>query len=65
MAQGHDSLDFTTIPESKGIPRAVIVLALIGVVGVFIIGGAVAFSAAHGHVWPALQSMRIDLTKGH
>ena len=63
MHDKPEGIDFSTVPESSGIPKAVIALVVFGVIAVFTIGGSVIFNAGLGHVWPALESIRIDLSK--
>jgi len=63
MHESREPIDFSTIPQSGGIPKAVIVLAIVGVLAVFAIGTGVVMNAGFGHVWPSLESLRIDLSK--
>jgi hypothetical protein len=59
----HDDeyLDFSKVPESKGIPPMLHRIAAIGIVCIFIIGGAVVMLAGYGHEWPAQNTLRMDL----
>jgi len=61
ITHDHERLDFTKIPESKGIPKAAIWVLFIGMFGIFFMGGYSAQSAGYNHKWPAAQSMRMDL----
>ncbi len=63
MHDKPEGIDFSTVPQSGGIPKAVIVLVVFGVIAVFSIGAGVIFNAGFGHVWPSLESLRIDLSK--
>ena len=63
MHDKPEGIDFSSVPQSGGIPKAVVALVIFGVIAVFTIGGSVIFNAGFGHVWPSLESLRIDLTK--
>ena len=60
----YEGWSFDQVPESGGIPKSVIFIALFGVLSVFIIGGAVVANAQWNHVWPAAQSQRAPLGQG-
>ena len=72
----HDYLDFTKVPESKGIPTSVRLIASIGVLGVFIMGGLSIGMSGFGHcadatssascpntytAWPSEKTLRMPL----
>ena len=59
----HESerLDFTAVPESKGIKRPSFIILAIGLLGIFMMGGLSIFWAGYNHKWPAATSMRMDL----
>lgn len=52
-----------SVPQSKGIPSFLPIIALIGLIGIFAIGTGVVLNAGWGHIWPSLQSTRINLVK--
>ena len=54
-------IDFSVVPQSKGVSHTTIVITLLGILGIFIIGGLVIGFASYGHVWPSEKSLRIDL----
>ncbi len=60
----HESerLDFTTIPESKGIRKPAFIVLAIGLIGIFCVGGLSIKFAGYGHCWPSTTSMRMSLT---
>ena len=60
--EGHVQLDEHGLPVSSGFPVAVRVLASIGLVAIFIMGGLVAATAGANHVWPSLDSTKIPLS---
>ena len=49
------------IPVSSGIPSFVRILATIGLVVIFIMGGLVIGTSWAGHVWPSQDSLKIPL----
>ncbi|NNM98982.1 MAG: hypothetical protein HKL91_04175 [Candidatus Eremiobacteraeota bacterium] len=61
MHEKPATIDFSSVPESGGIPKAVIALVVFGVIAVFTIGGSVIFNAGFHHLWPSLESLRIKL----
>jgi hypothetical protein len=58
----YDKKDSRGVPVSKGIPSIVHVAGMIGVVVIFIIGGSVILTSGWGHLWPAQQVQRADLS---
>ena len=60
----HDSeyLDFSKVPESRGVPKMLYYIVSVGVVGIFCIGAAVVFNAGYGHHWPYNTTERVPLT---
>ncbi|MDH2909484.1 MAG: hypothetical protein PXZ07_05135 [Candidatus Eremiobacteraeota bacterium] len=61
MHDKPETIDFSSVPESAGIPKAVIALVVFGVIAVFTIGGSVILNAGFHHHWPSLESLRIKL----
>lgn len=59
----HDSeyLDFTHVPESKGIRKPTYYVLAIGLFGIFMMGFLSIFFAGFGHIWPSQKTMRMDL----
>lgn len=57
----YDPLDERGVPTSRGIPKAVQVAVIIGVLVIFAVGGYTLGWAGYGHVWPSTQSLRIPL----
>lgn len=57
----YDVHDDRGVPVSKGVPVAVRVTAVIGIVVVFVILGLVIGAAAFGHAWPSSTSTTIPL----
>jgi len=61
MIEHQDAIDFTYVPQSKGLGRGTIVILAIGLLIIFAIGGSVAFLSGYGHMWPSNTSMRMNL----
>lgn len=61
IVKDSEYLDFKTVPQSKGIPSGIFILALVGLVGIFIVGGFSAFMSGYGHTWPAEKTQRMPL----
>ena len=61
IVRDDEYLDFSKVPESRGVPRMVYYVAVIGIVGIFLIGGATVLNSSWGHHWPANTTLRIDL----
>lgn len=56
-----ERLDFSQIPQSRGIPPMLYRLVFIGVIGIFIVGGSVIWNAHYGHQWPSNTTERTPL----
>lgn len=61
IVRDDERLDFSKVPESRGVPTMVYYVAVIGLVGIFFIGGASVMSSGWGHHWPANTTLRIPL----
>jgi len=59
----HDSeyLDFSKVPESRGIPKMLYYVVTVGIIGIFAVGAGVVFNAGYGHHWPSLTTTRAPL----
>lgn len=60
----HESerLDFTRVPSSRGIPKRVYLVLVIGLLGIFTMGYLSVIMAGFGHMWPANSTMRAAMT---
>ncbi len=56
----HESerLDFTRIPSSKGIPKRVYLILVVGLLGIFTMGYLSVTMSGFGHMWPANATVR-------
>ncbi len=57
----YDPLDERGVPASRGIPMAVRIATLIGVLAIFAIGADTLIYAGYGHAWPTTKTLRIPL----
>lgn len=57
----YDIKDDRGVPVSRGVPMAVRISAVIGILAIFVIGGFTAKLAAYGHQWPAERTLRMNL----
>jgi hypothetical protein len=63
MIEHQDTVDFSVVPQSQGLNTPTKIILVTGVLMIFAIGGFSAFLSGYQHVWPANQSLRIDLGK--
>lgn len=61
IVKDSEYLDFSKVPQSKGVPNGIYILAVIGLVGIFIMGALSAFMSSSGHTWPSEKSLRMPL----
>jgi hypothetical protein len=61
----EEYLDFSRVPQSRGVPQVLVVSGLIGLLMIFMIGAASCLYSGYGHHWPAPTSMRVDLGTLH
>jgi hypothetical protein len=54
-------LDFSKVPESRGIPQALYRVAVVALLIIFAIGGAVCMMSGYGHHWPSNTTLRVPL----
>jgi hypothetical protein len=61
IVQEDERLDFSKVPQSRGIPPMLYRLIAIGIVGIFAVGFSVVWNAGYGHHWPAATTVRAPL----
>jgi hypothetical protein len=62
MIVGEDErLDFSKVPESRGIPPFLYRVVAVGILVIFLIGGSVVMMSGYGHHWPSNTTLRIPL----
>jgi hypothetical protein len=57
----YDPVDERGVPVSRGVPRAVQIAAIIGILAIFWVGAYTIQWAGYGHLWPSVNSLRIPL----
>ena len=61
IVHDKDYIDFSVVPKSQGMSKAGYVFIIVGIIGIFIMGGLSVKLAGWGHVWPSEKTQRIDL----
>jgi hypothetical protein len=61
----EEYLDFSRVPESRGVPKVLVVSGLVGLLMIFMIGAASCLYSGYGHKWPATRTLRADLGPFH
>ncbi len=57
----YDPVDERGVPQSRGIPKAVQIAVMIGIIAIFAVGWWTLRYAGYGHNWPWQKSLRITL----
>lgn len=61
IIRDDEYLDLNKVPESRGIPTALYRVAVVGLLIIFAIGGAVCMMSGYGHHWPSNTTVRVPL----
>jgi hypothetical protein len=61
IARDDEYLDFSTVPESRGIPPFLYRVVAIGLLIIFSIGASVCLLSGYGHHWPSNTTLRVPL----
>ena len=56
-----DYIYFSAVPQSQGMSKAGYVFIVLGIIGIFIMGGLSVKSSGYGHIWPSERTQRVDL----
>jgi hypothetical protein len=62
IVRDDEYLDFSQVPESKGVPTGIYRLVALALVVIFAIGASVCLMSGYGHHWPAITTERVDLS---
>lgn len=65
IASEEEYLDFSRVPQTRGVPKVLVISGLVGLLMIFMIGAASCLFSGYGHHWPATSSMRVDLGTLH
>ncbi len=61
IVREDERLDFSKVPESRGIPNFLYRVAAVGLVIIFAIGASVCLLSGYGHHWPSNTTLRVNL----
>jgi hypothetical protein len=61
IIRDDEYLDFSKVPESRGIPTAIYRIVVVGLLIIFAIGASVCLMSGYGHHWPANTTLRVPL----
>jgi hypothetical protein len=61
IVEDNEYLDFTSVPESKGVGKGTYLVVVTGIIGIFVVGFLTVIMSGYGHIWPSEKTMRMDL----
>ncbi len=61
IVRDDEYMDFSKVPESRGIPPGLYRLAAFALIIIFAIGAAVCLLSGYGHHWPYQTTLRVPL----
>jgi hypothetical protein len=61
IVREDELLDFSKVPESRGIPPFLYRVVAVGILVIFAIGASVVLMSGYGHHWPSNTTLRIPL----
>jgi hypothetical protein len=61
IIRDDEYLDFSAVPESRGVPNFLYRVLAIGLLCIFAIGAACVLLSGYGHEWPANHTLRTPL----
>ncbi len=61
IIRDDEYLDFSKVPESRGVPTAIYRVVVVGLLIIFAIGASVCLMSGYGHHWPSNTSLRVPL----
>ena len=61
IVRDDEYLDFSKVPESRGVPSGLYRIAVVGLLIIFAIGAAVCLESGYGHHWPSNTTLRVPL----
>jgi hypothetical protein len=61
IIRDDEYLDFSKVPESRGIPALLYRVAFLGLLIIFAIGASVCLMSGYGHHWPSPTTLRVPL----
>ncbi|HEY6326790.1 MAG TPA: hypothetical protein VIW73_09810 [Candidatus Cybelea sp.] len=61
IVRDDEYLDFSKVPESRGVPTALYRVVVVGLLIIFAIGASVCLMSGYGHHWPSNTTLRVPL----
>ncbi|MGA8475268.1 MAG: hypothetical protein WB681_09380 [Candidatus Cybelea sp.] len=61
IVRDDEYMDFSKVPESRGVPGALYRVIVVGLLVIFAIGASVVLLSGYGHHWPADTTVRVPL----
>jgi hypothetical protein len=61
IVRDEEYLDFSQVPESRGVPPVLYRVLIVGLIIIFAIGGSVCLLSGFGHHWPSNTTLRVPL----
>jgi hypothetical protein len=61
IIRDDEYLDFSKVPESRGVPQSLYRIVTVGLLIIFAIGAAVCLMSGYGHHWPSMTTIRVPL----
>lgn len=61
IVRDDEYLDFSKVPESRGVPSALYRVVVVGLLIIFAIGAFVVLESGYGHHWPSNTTLRVPL----
>jgi hypothetical protein len=61
IVRDDEYLDFSKVPESRGIPQSLYRVGAVGLFVIFAIGASVCLLSGYGHHWPSETTLRVPL----
>jgi hypothetical protein len=61
IVREDERLDFSKVPESRGIPPFLYRVVAVGILVIFAIGASVVLMSGYGHHWPSNTTLRVPL----
>jgi hypothetical protein len=61
IVRDDEYLDFSKVPESRGVPSALYRVVVVGLLIIFAIGASVCLMSGYGHHWPSNTTLRVPL----
>jgi hypothetical protein len=61
IVRDDEYLDFSKVPESRGVPEGLYKVVVVGLLIIFAVGASVCLLSGYGHHWPSNTTLRVPL----